>query len=223
VFAGGHGDPGEVHFREKRRQGGNGSTCAGEDGSGRNGCRTGKQQSIKGRRFKTNMFAWWIQEPAILAGSCPTDQLLRQLYTEGFRIIISLIDEREQAPLYNRSHVIGMGYLRYNIPVPEGRFPTANQIRQFLSILQQEKDRRKIIVHCLSGDKRTGAMAVAYWMSRGMPEADARNEIFLRRNSAVYAGRREIPDIRIREEFAACFNAENNEPAESQEALRMAS
>jgi len=138
------------------------------------------------------MFAWWIQEPAILAGSCPTDDQLRRLYAEGFRIIVSLIDEREELPLYNRDHVIDMGYRRYNIPVPEGRFPTIDQIEQCLRLLHRQRDDRRIIVHCLSGDKRTGAMAMAYWMSQGMSEADARTEISLRRKRAILIGQHEI-------------------------------
>jgi len=140
------------------------------------------------------MFAWWIQEPTILAGSCPTDDQLRRLYAEGFRIIVSLIDEREQPPLYNRDHVIDMGYRRYNIPVSEGRFPTIDQIEQFLRLLYQQRNDRKIIVHCLSGDKRTGAMTMAYWMSQGMSEDVARNEIPLRRKRAIHIGRQEIRD-----------------------------
>ena len=44
---------------------------------------------------------------------------------------------------------------------------------------------RKIIVHCLSGDKRTGAMAMAYWISQGLSEEDARKEVYIRRNRAV--------------------------------------
>jgi len=164
------------------------------------------------------MFSWWIEEPTILAGSCPTDNQLRQLYAEGFRIIVSLIDEREQPPLYNRGHVIDMGYLRYNIPVSEGRFPTIDQIEQFLRLLHQEKNNRKIIVHCLSGDKRTGAMAVAYWMLQGMSEKDARNEIFLRRNSAIHIGRQELRDIRKRGDYTACFGVKD--PCDENDCLR---
>jgi protein-tyrosine phosphatase len=144
------------------------------------------------------MIAWWIEKPTILAGSCPTESQLRELYREGFRVIVSLIDERQQPPLYRVNTLIDMGYYRYNIPISEGRFPTIGQIEQFLKIVHQGSVDRKIIVHCLSGDQRTGAMAVAYWISQGVSEEDARNEIYIRRNSNVEIGRQKIPVYLLR-------------------------
>lgn len=139
------------------------------------------------------MFAWWIKEPTILAGSCPTGNHLRHLYGDGFRVIVSLIDEREQPPLYNGHNVIDMGYSWYNIPISEGRFPTFGQIEQFLKIVRQGSEGQKIIVHCLSGDQRTGAMAVAYWISQGVSEEDARHEIYIRRNRVIDMSGQKIP------------------------------
>lgn len=149
------------------------------------------------------MFAWWIEEPTIMACSCPTENHLRHLYGEGFRVIVSLIDEREQPPLYSVQNVIDLGYSRYNIPVAEGRFPTVGQIDQFLKIICQGSVDRKIIVHCLSGDKRTGAMAVAYWISQGLGEEDARKEVYIRRNSAAELGGKLIPPYMLRDKGEA--------------------
>jgi atypical dual specificity phosphatase len=149
------------------------------------------------------MFSWWIEEPTILAGSCPTESQLRELYREGFRIIVSLIDEREQPPLYNGQNLLDLGYSRYNIPISEGRFPSVGQIDQFLKIICQGSVDRKIIVHCLSGDKRTGTMAVAYWISQGRCEEDARKEVYIRRNSAIEMDGKLIPAYLLRDKGEA--------------------
>ena len=84
------------------------------------------------------MIAWWIEKPIILACSCPTDRQLLMLYREGFRIIISLIDEREEPPLYDRKTANDIGFVRHNIPVAEGRLPTNSQIERFGDIVPYE-------------------------------------------------------------------------------------
>jgi len=44
------------------------------------------------------MSFWWIDEPLVLGSRNPTTEQLEQLYQEGFRSIISLLDEGEQSP-----------------------------------------------------------------------------------------------------------------------------
>jgi rhodanese-related sulfurtransferase len=116
---------------------------------------------------------------------------LQNLYGNGFRVIVSLLDETEQLPLYNRQHAIDMGYTRYNIPISEGRLPLRRHIEQFLQIIRQQRQDEKIIVHCLSGRQRTGAMAAAYWIAEGLSEEAARAKPFISQNTAVYPGRQE--------------------------------
>ncbi|MBN1546023.1 MAG: dual specificity protein phosphatase family protein [Syntrophaceae bacterium] len=143
------------------------------------------------------MIAWWIEKPIILASSCPTDRQLLMLYREGFRVIISLIDEREEPPLYDRKTANDIGFVRHNIPVAEGRLPTQRQIERFDRLACSVNHDQRIIVHCLSGDKRTGAMAMAWWMSRGMSEEEARKEVNIRRKEATNINWQYLPGVVI--------------------------
>ena len=139
------------------------------------------------------MHGWWIRKPIIMACACPTKRNLQYLYDAGFRIIISLIDEREDAPLYDRCKVIDMGFIRYSIPVGEGRLPTIGQIEQFLQLVRQGSENRKVIVHCQNGDQRTGAMAMAYWEAFGCSADDARAEVYRRKQAPVDFVRMDVP------------------------------
>ncbi|NIO22011.1 MAG: hypothetical protein GTN76_15095 [Candidatus Aenigmarchaeota archaeon] len=62
------------------------------------------------------MSFWWIDEPLVLGSRNPTTEQLEQLYQEGFRSIISLLDEGEQSPAYDVGEVKAMGFERYSIP-----------------------------------------------------------------------------------------------------------
>jgi len=143
------------------------------------------------------MFQWWIREPIMMAGSCPTNQALLFLYGKGFRVVISLLNESEQPPNYDRRAILTMGYSRYNIPVSEGRFPTMRQIGQFMEIIRRHAD-EKIFVHCLSGDQRAGAMAVSYWIAEGLSDQEARTKLFINRNRSLYMGRSKNIDMQWR-------------------------
>jgi hypothetical protein len=62
------------------------------------------------------MSRWWIDEPKLLGISNPTNTELEDLYQEGFRTIISLLDEDEQSPHYDIEIIKAMGFRRYSIP-----------------------------------------------------------------------------------------------------------
>ena len=169
------------------------------------------------------MLAWWIEEPTILACSCPTDRQLLMLYREGFRIIVSLIDEREEPPIYDRKTASDIGFERHNIPVAEGRLPTVSQVERFIKLACLANHDQRIIVHCLSGDQRTGAMAMAWWMSRGMSEKAARQEVATRRKEATNINWQYLPGVIIQNRAEAwkhddvgapqyCREVENEHP-----------
>jgi hypothetical protein len=88
------------------------------------------------------MFQWWIQEPSIMAGSCPTEKDLQRFNIEGFRVIVSLLDESERLTNYDHRAASAVGYILYNIPVSEGRFPTTRQIGKFMEIIRRHKDEK---------------------------------------------------------------------------------
>jgi predicted protein tyrosine phosphatase len=116
------------------------------------------------------MSTWWIDEPFILASSCPTDDVLKNLYRENFRIVISLLHEAEQPPSYDPAMISTIGYKRYNIPISERGFPTTRQVETFLRVIEDRDPQEKVIVHCMHGNKRTKTMAAAYLIAKGLAE-----------------------------------------------------
>jgi protein-tyrosine phosphatase len=146
------------------------------------------------------MLAWWIEEPTILACSCPTDRQLLMLYREGFRVIVSLIDEREEPPLYDRKTANDIGFIRHNIPVSEGGRPSVSQVKRFMELVCEAGPDQRIIVHCLSGDSRTGAMAAAWWVSRGMSEEAARQQVAVRRQESTRINWQRLHGVLVRDE-----------------------
>lgn len=158
------------------------------------------------------MFHWWIQESSIMAGSCPTNKDLQRLNIEGFRVIVSLLDESERLPNYDHRAASVMGYIRYNIPVSEGRFPTTSQIGKFMEIIHRHKN-EKIIVHCLSGDQRTGAIALSYWISQGFSEKEAQAKLFISRNSFLNMDKAQMAskERKIKKDYKYLANQQNYE------------
>ncbi len=119
------------------------------------------------------METWWIHKPIVMGSSNPTVKMLRQFYQDGFRVIISLLDESEQTPICNVNKATAMGYIRHSIPVLDWSPPTLDQLSDFLDIVDWVNGQGKIIVHCQGGTGRTGTMAAAYWIKRGIPAEEA--------------------------------------------------
>lgn len=121
------------------------------------------------------MNQWWIDEDRVLGSGNPTDVQLDRLFHQGFRIIISLLDEHHQQPLYNVEKANDLGFERYSIPIRDFTAPTQEQFKEFLEILNNAD--AKVIIHCQRGYGRTGTMGAAYWISKGMPAHDAINKV----------------------------------------------
>ena len=135
------------------------------------------------------MRRWWIEEPMLLGSSNPTDRDLDDLYREGFRTIISLLDESEQTPYYEAAGVEAKGFKRYSIPIQDFTAPTLADFKKFVDIVKRSLRRGKVLVHCQGGIGRTGTMAAAYWMKKGLSANEAIKKI---RNSMP--GAIEIPE-----------------------------
>jgi atypical dual specificity phosphatase len=123
------------------------------------------------------MRRWWIEEPILLGSSNPTNRELEDLYQEGFRTIISLLDEHEQRPDYDIKTIEEEGFKRYSIPVTDFTAPTLFDFQKFLDIVNRSSRQGKILVHCQGGTGRTGTMAAAYWIKKGLSANEAIKKI----------------------------------------------
>ncbi len=123
------------------------------------------------------MRRWWIEESILLGGSNPTNRELEDLYKEGFRTIISLLDENEQTPYYEIMAIEAKGFKRYSIPIRDFTAPTLADFKKFLDIATDSLRKGKVLVHCQGGIGRTGTMAAAYWIKKGLSANEAIKKI----------------------------------------------
>ena len=131
------------------------------------------------------MHKWWIDEPVLLGSSNPTDADLRHLVADGFSVIVCLLDLDEYLPGYDRDHAASAGWEWHNISIRDFAAPTLQQIEQFLAIVSSSIPAKKVIVHCRGGIGRTGTMAAAYWIAKGLTSQSAIAHTRERRNYAV--------------------------------------
>jgi len=119
------------------------------------------------------MDIWWIDSPYILGSDNPTNASLEHLRRQGFNVLVSLLEEDEQAPRYDISLTKEMGFIRHNLPVEDFNPPTVNQLLEFIGIIVRLAPESKMVIHCQAGIGRTGTFAAAYWIFKGMAVADA--------------------------------------------------
>ena len=113
----------------------------------------------------------------LLGSSNPTNRELEDLYQEGFRTIISLLDENEQMPYYEIVEIEAKGFKRYSIPLQDFTAPALADIQKFMGIVINSLKRGKVLVHCQGGIGRTGTMAAAYWIKKGLSASEAIKKI----------------------------------------------
>jgi atypical dual specificity phosphatase len=122
---------------------------------------------------ETAMDTWWIDDPRLLGSRNPSDSDLERLRRDGFRVLVSLLYEKERAPRYDIAHAAALGYVRHNISVQDVSPPTLDQLEQFVKLVEGLPPGAKMIVHCEGGTGRTGTFAAAYWITKGMTASEA--------------------------------------------------
>ena len=132
------------------------------------------------------MSQWWIDENKVMGSSNPFTEELERLFQTGFNTIISFLDENEQTPYYDREKILELGFERFSIPIKDFTAPAMKQYMQFLEIVSLALG--KVLIHCQGGYGRTGAMAAAYWIDKGLPAHEA-----IRKVRRIRPGALEIP------------------------------
>jgi len=149
------------------------------------------------------MDTWWIDQPLLRGSSNPTDRDVEALHGEGFRILVSLLQEHDQPPNYDPEKALALGYKRFSIPVRDFHAPSVAQLVEFIGIVRSAPQGAHVLVHCQGGIGRTGTFAAAYWIAKGLLVSDAIARVRQARPGAVEAREQEA---RLHE-FAAIVHA----------------
>lgn len=152
------------------------------------------------------MGTWWIDEPTLLGSSNPTNKCLRDFRAQGFTVVMSLLDESEQAPGYDIEAASKAGWLRYSIPIGDFAPPSLEQLREFNARLDRLPHCARVVVHCQGGSGRTGTMAAAYWIKKGLTATEAIARVRKARSSAVETCEQE----KVLYQYAEALDREGN-------------
>jgi atypical dual specificity phosphatase len=125
---------------------------------------------------------WWIDEPILAGGPNPTEAAMAVLTRAGFVRIVCLLDMADQNPAYDVNRAKADGFDWRHLGLPDSAAPTIPQIEEFLGMLG---DGAKTYVHCQGGLGRTGTMAAAYWIARGLPAEAAIGKVRVAQPRAV--------------------------------------
>lgn len=101
-------------------------------------------------------------------GAQPEGQDYDNLKALGVKTVINLIKDEKGD---EGATVQGMGMKYVHIPMTTGTPPTSDQIKQFLSLVEDPAN-QPVFVHCVGGKHRTGVMTAVYRMTEDGWNAD---------------------------------------------------
>ena len=116
--------------------------------------------SSRDESMRKNLPNFGEATPTLYRGGQPSKEGFRTLAKMGVNIVVDLRGSRDS----ERRIVTNLG-MQY-VPMPwQCSFPKDKTFAQFLTLLQQNPD-KKVFVHCRLGDDRTGMMIASYRMAQ---------------------------------------------------------
>jgi tyrosine-protein phosphatase SIW14 len=117
------------------------------------------QPSSRNKSMRKNLPNFGEATPTLYRGGQPSKEGFRTLAKMGVNIVVDLRGSRDS----ERKIVTNLG-MQY-VPMPwQCSFPKDKTFAQFLTLLQQNPD-KKVFVHCRVGDDRTAMMIASYRMA----------------------------------------------------------
>lgn len=121
---------------------------------------------------RRDMATWWIDEPVLMGSPNLSGRELERLWASGFSVIVCLLDLSEQTTGYDPPLAKAAGWEWQNIPIRDFGAPSLAQLHQFVELIRSSYE-RTVVVHCEGGTGRTGTMAAAHWIAKGLSVAGA--------------------------------------------------
>lgn len=114
-------------------------------------------------------YVWWLISDKLAGMSRPPLEDLLQLYQAGMRGIVSVMDEPSGIEEYKKA-----GFQALWLATTGGKPPTVEQVKQFVNFAEPlVENNLPVVVHCTSGNRRTGTLLAAYLVAKGEQPAKA--------------------------------------------------
>ena len=119
--------------------------------------------------------------PGVYRSNHPSNRRLERYAARGIRVVLSLRGGMTKAPnRFEAETCARLGLRLVQIQMTATRAPKKAKLEQLVEVFRTLED--PILIHCKSGADRTGLAAAVYLMTRrGMPVAQARRQLLLRR------------------------------------------
>ncbi len=124
-------------------------------------------------------FYWII--PHQLAGASYPYTELEAFHAAGFRAIVSLVPVPEPAEVLAER----LGFQVLEVPISLFGWPDDDQAREIMEFIDEcVKKRQPVVVHCLQGNGRTGAVLGQYLVWTGLSAQESLERVYHARDTA---------------------------------------